>query len=117
VGGRRGSRGVSGVRILSFFGGLARSLRALLAQSESTSVAATLVSCAYGHLAANTPENRQLAYRLLAMAATTYRKSGRDREADETLTMLQQLKGSAPVEPVSVLRRDHNRDQRRPDRR
>jgi hypothetical protein len=86
------------VRILNFFGGPARSLRALLAQSESTSVAATLVSCAYGHLAANTPQNQQLAYRFLAMAATIYRKGGRDREADETLTMLQQVKGLAPVE-------------------
>lgn len=96
--GHRGSGGVLGVRILSFFAGPARSLRDLLAQSESTNVAATLVSCAYAHLAANTPQNRQLAYRFLAMASTIYRDSGRIREADETLILLGQVNGSAPVE-------------------
>lgn len=110
--GLRGSMGVLGVRILNFFGGLARSVRGPFAASETTDVADTLVSCAYGHLAANTPQNRQLAWRFLAMAATIYRDGGKTRRADEMLTMLRQVQGPSPLEHTSVGSWHGNRDRK-----
>lgn len=110
--GRRGSAEFVGVRIRDFFGGLARSIRSFVAISETTDVASALRSRAYGHLAANTPQDRQLGYQLLSMAATLYRSSGRRREADDTLTMLRQVQGFAPLSHAKAGLRDSNQPRR-----
>jgi hypothetical protein len=97
VRGRRGGTGSQGVRMLNFCGGLAHSFHDFLSPSPAD-VASTLVSYAHGRLAASTPYDREFACQLLAMAENLYRNSGRIREADETLTLLEQVNGSAPVE-------------------